>query len=186
MQKDSLRCFFAVAIDAAATAAVQAAVQPLQAQPWAAKVRWVAASNWHLTLAFLGNQSVAWLSEVQMSLAAALPQAVLSAGVVESRQITGFPDAKSRIVAMEFQAAPQLIALKSVLEAVLRQHGFAPEQRRFRPHITLGRVQRDQRVHVSPVPCKIALPVSELTLYQSVASVEGSNYQALWSIPIPR
>ena len=188
MGEKSVRCFVGIALDAATVAPVQQALSTLQAEPWAKHVRWVETRNWHLTLAFLGEQSSPWLdllhTQLLQSMRTFKPSSAPVPGV-QSRWISGFPDASSRIVALEFHRSPMLLELKSVLDAVLLHLQFSPETRDFRAHVTLGRVKREQQVHFDPVLCDVTVPLQQLVLFQSIQTAHGSEYDVLWSVPLP-
>jgi len=186
MGKNSVRCFLGVGLDETTLKRIEMALRPLQSAPWARRVRWVLPHNWHMTLAFLGDQSLDWLDGLRAPLDASLLELKLQPFDVRGQWITGFPDAKSRIVALTFQASPALLTLKSTLDSVLLQQAFTLEKRRFRPHVTLGRVKRDQQVHFDPAICEVLLPVTALTLYQSILTAQGSEYHPLWSVALPR
>lgn len=158
----------------------------MRGQPWADHVRWVAARNWHLTLTFLGNRSIPWLEAVRADLAAlSLPPVATESVITASGlQVGCFPDAKARIVALELQPDPPLLAMKARLDSLLKRHGCEPETRSFRPHVTLGRFERGGHESLLPVPFTSTLTFSLLTLFQSTPTRQGSEYQALWSLPL--
>ena len=180
--QQEIRCFVGIPVAVAFVAAVQPVVAQLQTEPWRRKVRWVAPRNWHLTLAFLGNRSFAFGHDLQAALQSALPGDL--GFELEGRWVCGFPDAKSRIIALEFHASPQLLQLKARLDQVLLTLGVELEQRPLRPHLTLGRVRRDQRIHFNPVLCDAVLSVRELRLFKSTLAAEGSEYAPLWTLPL--
>lgn len=184
--EQTIRCFLGMGLLDADRARIQSCLLPLRGQPWANSVRWVAAHNWHLTLMFLGNRSSPWLAAVRADLAAlSLPSAATESVMTASGlQVGCFPDAKGRIVALELQPDPSLLAIKSRLDSLLQRHGCEPETRSFRPHVTLGRFERGGHEPVLPVSFTSTLTFSRLTLFQSTPTRQGSEYQALWSLPL--
>lgn len=185
MNESAVRCFLAAPLPDHLAEPLNDAVDVLRLQGQTRRVRWVPERNWHLTLAFLGDQSPAWIGQLHQALqASSLLPPGSDAIALQSRWISGFPDAKSRIVALEFHPQPALVALKAQLDLRLQTLGWTPDPRRFRPHVTLGRVQRDHTVHIRPLLCELVWPVAQITLYQSTLGPGGSEYQALWSVPV--
>ena len=180
---DTFRCFVGIPVDAAFVASVQPLVAQMQAQSWSRRVRWIAPRNWHITLAFLGNQPALFRQELHDHLRVALQQT--TPFILNARWASGFPDARSRIVALEFHTTPALLQLKAVLDEQLRLQGFEPEQRALRPHLTLARFQRDQSPYVEPVVCAHELAAVQVNLYRSLMTPAGSEYQAVWKIGLP-
>lgn len=184
--EQTVRCFLGMGLADADRVRIQSCLSPLRGQPWADHVRWVAARNWHLTLAFLGNRSSPWLAAVRADLAALSPHPAATESVMTASglQVGCFPDAKGRIVALELQPDPSLLAIKSRLDSLLLRHGCEPETRSFRPHVTLGRFERGGHEPLPPHPFTSTLTFSRLTLFQSTPTRQGSEYQALWSLPL--
>ncbi|HSR30067.1 MAG TPA: RNA 2',3'-cyclic phosphodiesterase [Anaerolineae bacterium] len=105
-------------------------------------VRWVRPDGIHLTLKFLGDTPLAKVEEVQAALAQAAadvgPFAFTVAGV------GCFPNARSpRVVWVGLQElSGALVRLRDAVETQVAPLGFPTENRPFRPHLTIGRVQR--------------------------------------------
>lgn len=105
-------------------------------------VRWVRPDGIHLTLKFLGDTPQAKVEEVQ----AALAQAAADVGPF-TFAVAGlgcFPNARSpRVVWVGLQELSGALArLRDAVEAQVAPLGFPTEKRPFRPHLTIGRVQR--------------------------------------------
>ncbi|MEZ5510214.1 MAG: RNA 2',3'-cyclic phosphodiesterase [Gammaproteobacteria bacterium] len=185
MNESTVRCFLAAPMPVSIEDSVQNALVTARAQQSLGPVRWVAPRNWHLTLAFLGDRSASWISTLQQALGSRPPAVTGSLPILlRGRRISGFPDAKSRIVALEFDDSSTLVQLKQQLDQVLQALGWQSDQPSFRPHVTLGRAGRDRRLHLRPVACEVEWPVTQVTLYQSTLKPGGSEYQALWSVPV--
>ena len=104
-------------------------------------VRWVRDSALHLTLKFLGETSAADTERVGTVVEAVTPRwppLNLDLGGLGTFQGRNGP----RVVWMGVAGDPTLMGLQSDLDASLGRAGFEPETRRFRPHVTLGRIQR--------------------------------------------
>ncbi len=136
----------------------------------------------HLTLKFLGDLS----PEALPRIAAAL-EPVREGQVPFDAVTTGFgvfPSAcRARILwAGVGEGAEGLRALAQAVEACLQPEGFAPEDRPFVPHITLGRASRPKPFE----PADATLPelrftVSRADLVQSKHGTKGVAYSTLAS-----
>lgn len=177
-----IRCFLGVPVDAIFAAQLRPLLVNMQSQTWARSLRWVEPPNLHLTLAFLGDQPLELIQSLQHDLLA--PLASLPVFQLRSHCLSTFPDAKSSIVALEFHGCDALQQLKAVVDEALRQSGLVPDPRPLRPHITLARGRRGQRLPLQAQPCELNLSVCRVSLFQSVPGAAGSDYQPLWSIAL--
>jgi 2'-5' RNA ligase len=104
-------------------------------------VRWVPAPNIHLTLKFLGDVSV---NNIPML------QKILAAEGLETRpfeiSVGGFgvfPNvSRPRVLWIGVEAPDELNSLQRRIESEAARLGYAPDNRAFSPHLTLGRVSR--------------------------------------------
>lgn len=148
---ERVRAFFALELDAGQRAEARTVVAALRDRLGgpggpdgldAASLRWMRPEGWHVTLRFLGNTPRAQIGEIAREARAALaehaPFALRLGGVV------AFPAHRPRVLALEVAPPAPLAALAAALEKVSVVAGFAPEARRFRPHLTLARA-RDRR-----------------------------------------
>lgn len=179
----AFRCFIGVPLNAGLQVLLQEEVVALRRQSWSHRVLWVEPRNWHLTLAFLGNQTEQFREQLQIRLQRVLES--VPSFALHSRWISGFPDARSRIVALELHSTPALRQLKALVDNELMQLGFQPELRPLRPHITLARFQRNQSPHVEPFVCAHEMSVQGVTLFRSLPTPAGSEYQPVWNIALP-
>ena len=139
-----MRTFVAVELDEDCRRALLRAVERLK--PMAGGVRWVGAESMHLTLKFIGEVDElaipGAISAVQPAADEAAPFDMRVAGV------SGFPPSgKPRVIHVGVEEpGGRLAALQAAVESALaRELGVAPEQRRWTPHVTLGRVKDNGR-----------------------------------------
>lgn len=107
-------------------------------------VKWVAADNVHLTLKFLGNVA----DERETEIIDALGPAVRGTRTITLvvRGAGAFPHPRSpRVVWAGVEPDPALEMLADRIERACARLGLPPEGRPFRPHLTLGRAERDAR-----------------------------------------
>src|SRR5690349_12371924 len=101
-------------------------------------VSWTKESNLHITLKFLGevpDDRVPSIVDAIRAVKAGPPAVRLF-----THRIKGFPSSNAArvIVARVLGERDRLVALHEMIEARCAALGFAKENRRFQPHITLG------------------------------------------------
>jgi 2'-5' RNA ligase len=150
-------------------------------------VRWVAAENVHLTLKFLGEVDEGLVPTVEEALAAAAGAARPFALALQGGGC--FPNERSpRVIWVGVgEGSDEASRLAGEVERALKLLGFAPEKRRFRPHLTIGR-PKDPREGAATTAEKIeqlrgfvapAAEVRALALIKSTLTPEGAVYDVL-------
>jgi len=137
----SIRAFFAVELETTLREEAGRAAEALRERiDSGVRIRWTRAESWHVTLRFLGNFASDRLGEL-IALAspcvAELPPFGLRLGAV-----IAFPPRRVRVLALDLMPHPPLAAVAAALERAAVACGFEPEERPFKPHLTLGRVER--------------------------------------------
>jgi len=135
-----IRAFFAIELGESARRAAADLARWLREGPGGDGVRWVRPEALHVTLRFLGDidpaRAGALASRARLEVAALRPF-VLHLGPAEL-----FPTPRRpRVVALGLEPAAPLEELAGAVERAVVAEGFAPEERGFRAHLTLGRVQ---------------------------------------------
>lgn len=161
--------------------------------------RWVDSTPFHLTLAFLGDVPFADLNEV----CAAANRAARASKRFEI-QVVGlgaFPKPERPRVAWAGFAGDglePLAALHRALISELRKIGRPPEDPRFTPHVTLGRLKAGAGRGKTPVPppdlsalveeyrewSPGSFVIGEIIAYSSTLTPEGPTYAALARAPL--
>lgn len=141
-------------------------------------VRWVPQCNRHLTLAFLGNQTIRVIENLVQSMDQTYQQeTVFHTG---ASSLERFPNSSGSIIALVFKDDARLDNLFQVTQAFLLENGLHFSRQQFLPHITLGRVQRALPLNAIPSQqTSIHLQVDKITFFQSTLSNTGSIYLAL-------
>ncbi|MCS7221811.1 MAG: RNA 2',3'-cyclic phosphodiesterase [Anaerolineae bacterium] len=140
-----LRTFIAIELDEAARAALGMVQDELKPRVPRGSVRWVDPAGIHLTLKFLGETPVTRLPEIEAALRmACAPFSTLDL-IVEGRGC--FPNFRrpNVIWVAVRDRGNALTRLQRAIEEHLAPLGWPPEGRPFRPHLTLGRVNRGLR-----------------------------------------
>jgi 2'-5' RNA ligase len=104
-------------------------------------IRWVRPEGIHLTLKFFGD-----ISENDVANIAAVVEKAAAGAAPFTLSIGGagvFPDPRRpRVLWLGMNGdVPRLLIFQKELERSLQLIGFAPEERPFRPHLTLGRIR---------------------------------------------
>jgi 2'-5' RNA ligase len=139
--------------------------------------------NLHLTLAFLGDQPVEALEELDHALSAIR---LLSFDL----STTGIELLGPRNEALTIGVVPSLSLneLHTRIHRALRQTRIATERRRFRPHVTIARLRTppgsDPRRSVSEPPTPATLPATGFALYRSTLRPSGAVHEILADYPL--
>jgi 2'-5' RNA ligase len=106
-----------------------------------ADVRWVSPEKIHLTLKFFGNIDESKIDPIVKSIER--PVRTNPPFSLKVRGVGAFPYLKNpRVIWMGLVDEREvLVSLQKQLERELEKMGFEPEERAFRPHLTLGRVK---------------------------------------------
>lgn len=154
-------------------------------------VRWVDPAQIHLTLKFLGEVPEPEVAAVGACIASVArrhePFALRIGG------LGGFPSLeRPRVLWLGVQAPPVLGALQAALEKELEALGFAPEDRPFRPHLTLGRVRTDARggsfrglgERAGALRIDATVAVRTVDLMRSTLDPRGARYDRIAGSPL--
>ncbi len=156
-------------------------------------VRWVQPEGMHVTLFFLGDVEVRRLPEIQ----AALTEAARSGRAITCRVggLGAFPNLRRPRVVWVGLEEPEgrLVALAQAVSAALEALGFTPEEREFKPHLTLGRVTKQATPAdletLGKVLANTTLPtwrevMAEMVFYRSELKPTGAVYTPLaqWTL----
>lgn len=150
--------------------------------------RWTRPEGIHLTLKFLGEISDAQVDEVKKAL-----QGIgrFEKFTVRAQGFGFFPDARRpRIFWAGLDAPPEIGRLAAQVEGAMAPLGFPPEDRAFRPHLTLARfkIPRPQpRLQAllaeQDDPLLGSFEVSEFFLWESKLSPRGAEYRKVAQFP---
>lgn len=173
------RLFLAVPVSDEVRSELVSELPPLPGRP-------VPPSNWHFTLRFLGDTSARQREVLTTALADAdlgPPFSICFSG------LGAFPRAKlARIIWLGVaQGARELASLAKSVESTVRQAGFPPEQRPFKPHLTISRVEPSRPVKdvlESQPPLAVEMPVREVCLVRSQLGGGPARYEVLHRFPL--
>jgi 2'-5' RNA ligase len=150
--------------------------------------RAVPEENLHLTLVFLGDVSEPTLAELDDLLSSTpLPQAE-----VRFTALGTFAEIERGLIFAAVEPAPGLVTLQAKLAHAARAAGVDLPRRRFRPHVTLMRANRQPKgparnrmAAALGTPIDIpAFMATEAVLYRSTLGPGGARHDALAHYPL--
>lgn len=146
------------------------------------KIRWVSPGNIHLTLAFLGD-----LDKVQIGQTASLLEEVVAeypkfpVGFGETGVFRSINH--PRVIWLGVKTPDVLYEMRESVCNKLRQENLYRDEKKFSPHITLGRmkyiINRDMFSGILNSGSNINIPeqlISEIILFESILKPEGPVY----------
>jgi len=153
-------------------------------------IRWVAATNIHLTLKFLGDVSLS-----NLNILTDMIQTEISSHHQFDISVGGsgaFPNIRQpRVIWVGVEAPPELTAIQNGIETTTARLGYTREERAFSPHLTLGRVSRNatsqdvkaisKALEGTKVGFLGATCVEKVYLYRSDLQPTGAVYTQIFS-----
>ena len=189
----TVRVFVAVGLSAEARGQLIDAVERIRAKV-PQGIQWANPDGMHLTLKFLGNIAAAGVEPLLNCLEPVA--AVRPSFTLDLAGLGMFPNRRSPRVlwAGADGDLDALSALQQDAEAAINALGYPPEQRPFRPHITLGRPRRAvsdaQRGRIGEVVAALAPPatvrwqVEAVDVMRSELHPSGARYTVLGSVAL--
>lgn len=182
-----MRLFFACELPDLVRAALAASQAALRAE--GLPVRWSEPQAMHLTLCFLGETAEALVGPLLDAAGAALCGA--HAPLLTLAPAGTFPGVVWQGVGGQTR---ELLRLQGALAEALVPLGFPRERRAFRPHLTLGRLQRDappsaqmqieHALRLLPAPRPTPWRAERVTLFSSQLRPSGPSYAALGGVAL--
>ena len=182
-----LRCFIAIEITETIKKDMGGLIEVLK--KYDADVKWVNSENLHLTLKFLGNTSEGMIPKIIESLTKIaffynpFYITIYTMGVFPNRK---YP----KVIWAGVEGSDMLKKLRDDIEDSMSLIGYQKEDKKFHPHLTLGRV-RSQRGIVNLIHGLDnftgkdfgSIEVRNIKLMQSELKPTGAYYYCLQEIP---
>jgi 2'-5' RNA ligase len=189
---NAIRSFIAIELPPAIHQKLAAIILSLKG-PRTSAVRWVPANNIHLTMKFLGDVSPANMDTLMEMLKAEVSQQ--HSFSIKISDVGAFPSPhRPRVLWVGVSAPPQLGSLVRLVESETTKLGYAPEDRPFSPHLTLGRVSQNatpDEVHqVAEALAGVKVgelgiaEVHEVVLFKSDLRTSGAEYTPLLKVTL--
>ena len=177
------RYFIGIPVDERAQRSINKSLIAIGKFP--ADVRWVPENNRHMTLAFLGDVPGSAIETLQRIFDASYRHR--QAFRFTFPRLERFPNPEGRIIALTGKPTGPLQDLLHITRSLLERNRIGFDQKKFKPHITLGRMSRIKQAGV-PLDWQadIILDVTSVVLYQSILTETGSVYARLATTNLPK
>lgn len=185
----ALRTFIAVEISAETRARARQLFERLKGTD--AKISWVKPECLHLTLKFLGDVDLRDIPAVCEAVTRAV--ADLPPFEIEVHGAGAFPTgARPRTIWLGVgRGADDMVALHDAVDGALGAFGYRREQRRFRPHLTVGRVRGGRDLDALGILLAQhadfaggVTSVDEVVVMSSELTPDGPEYEPLAVAPL--
>ncbi len=191
---ETLRLFIAVPLEDSVRGAVEKRVRSLRERAWGDAVRWVRPENYHVTLRFLGDIASGDVPRLVACVGA--QTAGLAPFTLQLASVRVFPSARRpRAVVQGIEPEAPLAELALAVEGGVQEAGFAAQERRFRPNLTLGRISGRKSHSLAEAndfpdtsdfagPSGQSFEVCEVQLFRSELLSSGARYTVLERFPL--
>jgi 2'-5' RNA ligase len=182
-----LRTFIAINLNPELKETLSNLIEELKRlDPARKSVRWVNQQAMHLTLKFLGEIDESQVEQIKKAL-----EQISDGSRTFTMEIRGtgyFPPDKRnpRVLWLGIEEEKSLQILQSRLEEEMEKLGFPKENRKFHPHLTLGRVKipsnlREIMLHLEQYGSQKfgEMEVRKITFFKSVLKPTGAEYSVL-------
>jgi 2'-5' RNA ligase len=175
------RVFLALPLEPVEPAAER--MKLLQKQLSYYRIKWIRIENFHLTLFFFGETSLKQILVLQELLRSTLKNYSAFSFVLDGPGI--FKKGREpRVLWLGIKPSDKLFEIKRAVNNVISTSGFPPDDKFYRPHLTLGRFLPGQEISsITDDVLKDALLkapveyyVSKLILFESILCPEGAQY----------
>ncbi len=153
------------------------------------RIRWEKRDKFHMTLFFLGDVLPEKINDISNELKSVNIDTQSSDILFKANSINAFPNLKyPRVLIIELINEDKKAAeLYEKIKQVLSQFDFQPDKI-FHPHITLGRVKKNQKVNLLELADKISFDISftinSFYLMESKLDYRGSVYKIINRFPL--
>lgn len=150
-------------------------------------VRWQAKEQMHLTLKFVGDVD----AQLAKSLQNKLDEIEHPSFAIDLKQMGYFPEGGSpRVLWIGLREHSSLMELHQKVEQKSQEVGIAPEDRPYKPHITLGRTEGVSKRTVNAYVNQHKkftvrdIKMDQFVLYESKLHPDGAKHSRLQTFPL--
>lgn len=138
-------------------------------------VRWEKTEKLHVTLKFLGDVDQSMVKEISSLLSRTAQNC--SPFQLSTTLFGAFPNLRSpKVLYAGLSQNKEMTTFHGLMEDGLSELGFERENRKFKPHITLGRVKKRIVLRNISILQKNEFEITEIGLIKSELRPEGSVY----------
>ena len=183
-----IRAFFALTLPEAVVRSLADHADTLCQYDVNTEVLWVDSDTYHLTLSFLGDIHLDQVDELEAITREAL-KTVSSFQVELNETLYYSVSDRLSLVAAQPAPCPPLTQLHDIMVDVGRQVGVEQQDTRYKPHITLGRLEGRLNQHSFKAPSQwpelsLLSLADSVVLFQSKPGQSGSVYTPLFDVPL--
>ncbi len=187
-----IRAFFAIDLSIEIRSAIQQILIDFKKNS-RLPIRWSPVENIHITLKFLGDVTESQVMLLEQNLPGLL--AKTSQFPVEVGKLGAFPKLdQPRVIWIGCRFTDAGMQMQRSLEEALFELGFQKDERRFSPHLTLGRVANhaqssdlaaiSQLIRQKQIGSLGTINANDIHLFRSDLTPTGAKYRILRSFPL--
>ena len=177
---NTIRCFFGVQPEPGTIKMLSSIANEFTDIPLAKRIKWTSAENLHITMRFLGDINPQWVRNICNNISFAIKDSKPFNVSLTAPHL--FPNRKrGKIIAALTHDDEELRSLFNKIETALEKSGIAPEERRFKGHITLARSKspiKDYKT-LQEHEMNTTMQVNNVVFYQSELTPEGAKYSII-------
>jgi 2'-5' RNA ligase len=146
-------------------------------------VRWVDQENYHVTLAFLGEQHEEDLEVLAEQLDYHIRQTEFQAVL---SHLSPFPETRPKLVAAMMERCVEIKSLQQQVISAIKSADILIDKRKFIPHVTLGRYRNSRNTYAGNIPLHVSFEpiIDEVVLFESVLTATGAEYEPIFRFPL--
>ena len=146
-------------------------------------VRWVDQENYHVTLAFLGEQHEGDLDILAEQLDYHIRQTEFKAVL---SHLSPFPETRPKLIAAMLEKSADIKCLHQQVISAIKSTNMLIDKRKFIPHVTLGRYRHSRNSYAGNIPLNVSFEpfIDEVVLYHSVLTSTGAEYEPIFRFPL--
>lgn len=175
------RLFIAIEVDP--TKPIQNFYSTLKKEFGDYPMKWMLPEYFHITLRFLGNTQTMLIDTLNIALARTASQ--WPPFEIQLHGLGIFGSSQPKVLWMGIKPSPELEKLYINVNEVINKLGFIPNESKYAPHITLGRMKKYTSLDAfleAQVKHNVAFGsqlVKEICLYESLLDKTGARYVIL-------
>jgi 2'-5' RNA ligase len=154
------------------------------------KIKWVNSDNFHLTLFFLGDTTEEQMDEVKQNLSDITEQH--SSFAIKLQGIGVFKNIrKPRVLWVGIRDLEKLKSIKISIDEKMKPLGFQPDNREFKPHLTLARIKwlndkntLSKMLEENESEFFQQADINQIVYYESILKSTGPVYRVIEKYPL--
>jgi 2'-5' RNA ligase len=182
-----VRTFVALELSDVLKEGILATIESLRAS--GVRASWCRRASMHLTLKFLGDVDEELVSDVVEAVRAGA-SGVPGFTIESDGRLGAFPSpARARVLWLGIEPVDALFDLHAGIDRELARAGFPPDERRYRPHVTLGRLRAAPPAGLAELLRRLEAPrgavrVDEVLVMKSMLRPDGAVHETLAAVPL--